>query len=544
MEQETIYRRLRELGVAKTLLIITGSSVLLSIVIYTTVSAFWDIFTFTGVLISVVAPAVVAPVVSYFFVQVLFKLDSAERALTEITSELELQVGQRTAELTKANEELRAEIIERKRAEKELEQRAQELGRSNAFITALSQVIARIEITTDPDQVMQTLGTELEKIEITCLVATLEPNGQELVIRYTSIAPALLAAGERLIEAKMIGSSIVYERFPIWSELIEQRRAVFVSDTVSLVSAVVPHIARSVIERVLRLGWLSDSRAIWLPLVAEGRVIGGLAMWGTDLRESDLPLLSVFPGQVATALESARLYAAERHRTEELARASEQLKQELSERMWAEEQVKASLKEKEVLLQEIHHRVKNNLQIISSLFSLQSDNIEDQQVIEMLRDSQNRVRSMALVHEKLYRSESLSRIDFGQYIQSLAEHLFRSYGANMQGITLGTETDCVSLGIDLAVPCGLLLNELISNSLKHAFTGEQTGRIYIELFQDSDRKVNLTVGDDGMGFPADLDFRDTRTLGLQLVITLVQQLKGAIELDNSRGTVFKITFSE
>ena len=212
--------------------------------------------------------------------------------------------------------------------------------------------------------------------------------------------------------------------------------------------------------------------------------------------------------------------------------------------MRAEEQVKASLREKEVLLQEIHHRVKNNLQVISSLLGLQSDHIDNQQAIKVLWDSQNRIRSMALVHEKLYRSTNLAQIDFTQYVQSLAVYLFRSYGVNAQGIRLSIEGDQVFLGIDAAVPCGLLLNELISNSLKHAFPDNQAGQICVGFSKDGDCRVNLTVSDDGVGFPKDIDFPSTKTLGLQLVIMLVEQLEGTIELDRSGGATFKIVFRE
>jgi PAS domain S-box-containing protein len=217
--------------------------------------------------------------------------------------------------------------------------------------------------------------------------------------------------------------------------------------------------------------------------------------------------------------------------------------EDITERERAEEQLKASLREKEVLLKEIHHRVKNNLQVISSLLYLRSKNIEDQEALEMFQDSRNRVRSMALVHERLYQSQDLARVDFAEYVRNLANYLFRSYGFNSNVIKLKINVDDVFLSIDTAVPCGLILNELVSNCLKHAFPKGGEGEIGIELCSNDD-KFTLTVGDNGVGLPKGLDFRKTESLGLQLVNTLVDQLEGTIELDRSDGTAFEITFAD
>ncbi len=216
---------------------------------------------------------------------------------------------------------------------------------------------------------------------------------------------------------------------------------------------------------------------------------------------------------------------------------------DITERKGAEEQIKASLKEKEVLLKEIHHRVKNNLQIISSLLNLQSNFVEDKQTIEVFQDSQNRIRSMALVHEKLYRSENLARIDFAEYIRDLAAYLFHSHRANTQGITLKIQIDEVFLGIDTAISCGLILNELISNALKHAFPNGRAGETRLECRASNDGQLTLIVADNGVGFPEALDFRETTSLGLQLVTALVDQLDGTIDMHRNTGTEFKITFA-
>ena len=218
---------------------------------------------------------------------------------------------------------------------------------------------------------------------------------------------------------------------------------------------------------------------------------------------------------------------------------------DITERKRAEEQIQASLREKEILLKEVHHRVKNNLQVISSLINLQVRGIKkNKYALEMLRESQNRIRTIALIHEKLYQSRDLVRIDFAEYIRILTNDLFSSYGVKSDAITLKINVSNVFLDLDTAIPCGLIINELVSNSLRHAFSEDMKGEIRIDLYTDKDNKFNLIVRDNGVGFPKDLNFRSTKTLGLQLINTLTNQLGGAIELDTSSGTTFKITFKK
>ena len=214
---------------------------------------------------------------------------------------------------------------------------------------------------------------------------------------------------------------------------------------------------------------------------------------------------------------------------------------DITERKQAEEQIKSSLQEKEVLLHEIHHRVKNNMQVISSLLNLQEREIGDERLNEIFENCRNRISAMALVHDNLYRSNDLANINFSEYISSLASTLFQTYRTTGR-IALKMDLEDISLSIDSAIPCGLILNELISNSLKHAFPGDREGEIRIDLCSDSDDNITLIVSNNGVEFPADLDFRNTESLGLQLVNILTQQLDGTIELDRSSGTAFKIRF--
>ncbi len=217
----------------------------------------------------------------------------------------------------------------------------------------------------------------------------------------------------------------------------------------------------------------------------------------------------------------------------------------LAARQEAEAQIQASLQEKDVLLKEIHHRVKNNLQIVSSLLNLETEGKADPQMQHVFQDSRNRVRSMALIHEKLYQSQNLARIDFGEYVRNLSTYLLRTYHAKAGQVRLEVVADAVYLGVDTAVPCGLILNELISNAIQHAFPDLRAGQITIELRALPHETVRLRVSDDGIGFPVAQYTENQTSLGLQLVKTLANQLNGKVELvdNNSQtGTTFQITF--
>jgi PAS domain S-box-containing protein len=214
---------------------------------------------------------------------------------------------------------------------------------------------------------------------------------------------------------------------------------------------------------------------------------------------------------------------------------------DVTQRVAAEELIKASLREKEALLKEIHHRVKNNLQVVSSLLGLQSRVVLDPEVRKMFEESQNRVFSMSLLHETLYQSGNLSQIDFPEYIRQLADHLFRSYGVAGERIRLRTELERLPLSLDAAVPCGLIINELVSNSLKYAFPEGRSGEIRIGLHGQSGM-AKLVVADNGVGLQREVDWATTRSLGLRLVRSLAQQLGANIEVLPDSGTEIKLLF--
>jgi len=255
-----------------------------------------------------------------------------------------------------------------------------------------------------------------------------------------------------------------------------------------------------------------------VPLIAHERKLGTLTFClvttsGRNYTSADLTLAEDLAHRAALALDNARLYG----------------------------EAQQALQEKEVLLKEIHHRVKNNLQIVSGLLYLQFRYIEDEQTLQVLQQTRTRIQSMALVHEKLYGSKNLDKIDFKDYIYSLLQNLFMSYCVNRDLINLIINIEPFSLNIDTAIPSGLIINELVSNALKHAFPLGQSGEIAVEFYATDSNSFELIVRDNGVGFTEKLDFQNQKSLGLRLVHSLVtKQLEGTIELEKGQGAKFKL----
>lgn len=215
---------------------------------------------------------------------------------------------------------------------------------------------------------------------------------------------------------------------------------------------------------------------------------------------------------------------------------------DITDRKQKEQRIEAALREKDVLLREIHHRVKNNLQIIDSLLNLQAARIADKNVQDMLRESQNRIRSMALIHQTLYQSNDFAEVDFRLFLESLVRTLASSHGVDSGHIQMTVEAEPVTLPLDSAIPCGLAVNELITNAVKHAFPANRAGKIIVCLTQEPDSTVVVSVADDGIGLPANIDVMTTPTLGLQLVTLLAGQLKGTVSMDTTEATKFLLSF--
>jgi two-component sensor histidine kinase len=310
----------------------------------------------------------------------------------------------------------------------------------------------------------------------------------------------------------------------------------------------IPKATCNAIEKLLNLGdtyaigfsWkgrLFSSAAI---LMRKGAGLGDSSIIETFVRQASIALQR---RQAEEALRKANeeLEIRVKKRTEELAKSNKELQIEITERKKAEERLRASLEEKEVMLREIYNRVKNNMQIVSSLLRLQSESIEDKKLLEMFKVAHDRIKSMALVHEGLYRSRDLARIDFSDYVKRLTTHLFSVYNQVSKNINLKLEVEEIYFDINKAIPCGLIINELVTNSLKYAFPEGESGEICVKIDKNLD-KYDVIVKDTGKGFPEDEDFLMTETLGMQLVTDLVKQLNGTIHLDRKDGTKFKINF--
>ena len=224
------------------------------------------------------------------------------------------------------------------------------------------------------------------------------------------------------------------------------------------------------------------------------------------------------------------------------AKATQGIIRDITERKRSEQHIRRSMEEKELLLKEIHHRVKNNLQIISSLLSLQAQRIEDESALDAFVESRNRVHSMALVHEKLYKSDDFARIDFHGYVESMINRLLKTYSTG-ENISLDLDIHDVALGIDTAIPCGLILNEMISNSLKHAFPSGRKGHIRISLRKLDTGLFQLVFADDGVSMPAHIEISKAETMGLKLIHLLTGQIEGSLEIERDKGTAYTITFS-
>ncbi len=230
-----------------------------------------------------------------------------------------------------------------------------------------------------------------------------------------------------------------------------------------------------------------------------------------------------------------------KHQTEK--ELKETLGREISSRKKMEEQIQASKREKALLIEEINHRVKNNMQVVYGLLDIQSGYVKDKQYVDVFKGCQNRIMSMALVHEQLHRSEDLTNIDFKAYVQNLVDNLYRVHGVSHDRVALKMDVGTVSLGIDIAIPCGLIINELVSNSLKHAFPERRGGEIRIGLVSLNQDELELSVSDNGIGMPPDIDLEKADTFGLRMLVAFAEgELAGRIGFHHEQGTEFRILF--
>jgi PAS domain S-box-containing protein len=216
--------------------------------------------------------------------------------------------------------------------------------------------------------------------------------------------------------------------------------------------------------------------------------------------------------------------------------------EEITARKHAEELIKKSLTEKEVLLKEVHHRVKNNLQVVNSMLNLQSNYIDDKKMKGIFMESQDRIRSMALVHEQLYQSKDLSSINVAYYLKSLKKNLFNTYKFATSLVQCNADIEEIKLNIDTAIPLGIIMNELCTNALKHAFQEGTRGELKVEFKHVGSDNCLLLVSDNGVGLPKDLDITNTESMGFLLIKSMIEQLNGSLQIEQGQGTTFKITF--
>lgn len=420
----------------------------------------------------------------------------------------------RAAELEKTNTLLNQELEKYKRAEKELRQRNRELMSLQASVAATASTL-------DLQFVLQTVTWEMSNlVEVDgCAIYEYDEEANEVrrLAQYSATMPP---------EARSDEVTFSLADYPLHRLVLTERYTrQFTQSTTGVPQSEHDYIVRQGIQSLLIL-----------PMIFQDRVVGLVELkdYTAERAFSDreISLAQLLATHAASAMENATLY--------------ERARLEISRREEAEKQIRASLAEKEVLLKEIHHRVKNNLQIISSLLSLQTNYISEPKALEAFQDGQNRVRSMALIHEKLYRSADIAQIELSDYIRSLGAYLIQSYRAGQSPVQFKVVSDDVVVAIEKAVPCGLIINELLSNSLKHGFpadwVGEGPPQITVKLRRAANQHVELIIADNGTGLPPEFDFTQTDSLGLQIVNTLVSQLDGTIKAESDQGTCVTVTF--
>jgi PAS domain S-box-containing protein len=396
------------------------------------------------------------------------------------------------------------EVTMRKRAEAEALQRQREAE-------VLAQLAQTLNTSLELDMVLQrvTVGAQELCGSERGLIMLREPGSESLVSRYQVGFPQMPYMNLRIEPGKGMGGWVVATGRPL-------RTADYAADT---------RISKDYMHYIRTDGRLA---ILTVPIIIGSRVEGVIYVSNPASRpftEQHEVVLLRLADYAATAIRNAQLYHA--------------AQDELGRRKAAESQLQTSLKEKEVLLREIHHRVKNNLQIVSSLLNLQLRASEDPHLQGLMQDCRQRVQAMALIHEALYQADDLSQVPFEIYVRRLATQLLRAYAVAPRRIQLNICADPLTLDIDKAAPCALIFHELFSNALKHAFPTGRSGTIEVAL-RCTPRRLTMSVRDNGVGVPAALDWRHANTLGLKLISMLTEQLRGSLRLDRTGGTTFTL----
>ncbi len=392
-----------------------------------------------------------------------------------------------------ATEGFITDITEKKQVEDELIKRNHELSTLNRIGQTLNKLA-------EPGEIMDTLLSAIGSLFDAGNIYVALYDEERQIITF----PLYVIEGKpELKQARLFGNGIT-------EYVITNKRPVLINSDIEIT------LSELGIEP---LGKTSKS-IVSAPMLAGDNVIGVITIQDYQnefkYNESQIEILSTIASQASIALQNASLF----------------------------NEVKKSLSEKEILLQEVHHRVKNNLQIMSSLVKLQSHHIKDENTLEILKESENRIRSMAIVHNKLYNTKDYVNIDFGDYVKSLTESFYTTYGMRLNKIKFAIDIKNIILNIDTAIPCGLIINELVSNSIKYAYPNHEEGLIMICMSFSDNGLYTLDVKDNGVGLPAGFDAGSTKTLGIELVTLLTNQLNGKLEINNDHGAEFKIVFEE
>lgn len=485
-----------------------------------------------------------------------------QEELLKAHAQLEQRVQERTSELREINERLQREIADRKKAEQDL-RRSQELlelrveERTAALKESNQRLLAEMGQRAEAERL-----TVAQKDFSTRLNAVAGLGEALKLCIETSIQVSEMDGAAIYLIGE--GSSFELAAYEGFSEEFVSR-ASHLDGRLPLVRTILSGIPVYSAYREIRLDFGDPGEAegfkalAAIPIPHEERVIACLvtASHAEDrISTSSHDAMEAITPTIGSAL--ARLEAEEalrgahqalekrvEQRTKELVETNRRLELEIAQRQIAEDRMGESLREKEALLQEVHHRVKNNLQIISSLLALQATHVTDAKTLGVLQDSQSRIRSMAFIHEHLYQSTDLARIDFSEYVSDLIKALMQSYSETASRLSLKLELAPAFLSVGTALPCGLVINEIVSNCLKHAFPDGRHGEIRVSLSQKPGGEFELVVTDDGIGFPEKLNFLESGSLGLRLMKNLTElQLKGGIEMHSVNGTEVKVVFRD
>ncbi len=358
---------------------------------------------------------------------------------------------------------------------------------------------------------------------------------EENLIKYTYLRDRLI--GETIDTSKIPPIPLAPAGYGIISNVVRTGKAVILNDYQSELKKV--KISFNV-SMDLQSKKTNDSNhkvgsAIIVPIIVDDNIIGVIQIFSSKMNaytKEQLSFIEALMQPIGLAINNAILY--------------QNAQNEIKERKLAETRISHSLHEKELLLKEIHHRVKNNLQIVKSLISIQSRYIQDKSLLRFFNESKDRIQSVALIHELLYQGDDIAQINFSQYINKLTSYLLNSFKIPKEQYCLHIDNSNVNMSIDIAIPCGLIINELFSNSIKHAFPGGRKGNIYIKLAHENDNEsgnYELFIKDDGIGLPDGFVFDGTNvSLGMKIVYNLIKQLDGEVEIKNGTGTEFIIKF--